>query len=54
MTMGQANEQTLISLIVNKVEKEGRMQLASPLSSETKKALERRGYQVTKTKVNLK
>jgi len=52
--MGQATDSTLISLIVNMVEKEGSMQLASPLSSETKQALERRGYEVTKTKVNLK
>lgn len=51
--MGQATDSTLISLIVNVVEKDGSMQLASPLSTDVKCALERRGYQVTSTKVNL-
>ena len=40
--------------IVNIVEKEGSMQLISPLSTEIKYALEGRGYEVTNTKVNLK
>ena len=40
--------------IVNIVEKEGSMQLISPLSTEIKQALESRGYAVTNTKVNLK
>ena len=52
--MGQATDSTLISLIVNVVEKDGSMQLASPLSTDVRHALERRGYQVTSTKVNLK
>lgn len=49
-----------IAFIVNIVEKEGiiekkgSMQLPSPLSTEIKQALERRGYEVTNTKVNLK
>lgn len=47
-------QSTLISLIVNVVEKDGSMQLASPLPMEIKRDLERRGYQVTSTKVNLK
>jgi len=36
------------------IEKEGSMQLPSPLSTEIKQALESRGYEVTNTKVNLK
>ena len=43
-----------IAFIVNIVEKEGSMQLPSPLSTEIKQALESRGYEVTDTKVNLK
>ncbi len=43
-----------IAFIVNIVEKEGSMQLTSPLSTEIKYALESRGYEVTDTKVNLK
>ncbi len=43
-----------IAYIVNIVEKEGSMQLVSPLSTEIKQALESRGYEVTNTKVNLK
>ena len=43
-----------IAFIVNIVEKEGSMQLPSPLSTEIKYALEGRGYEVTNTKVNLK
>ena len=43
-----------IAFIVNIVEKEGSMQLPSPLPTEIKYALERRGYEVTNTKVNLK
>ena len=43
-----------IAFIVNIVEKEGSMQLISPLSTEIKYALESRGYEVTDTKVNLK
>ncbi len=44
----------LIEYIVNIVEKEGSMELRSPLSTEIKYALESRGYEVTDTKVNLK
>ena len=43
-----------IAFIVNIVEKEGSMQLPSPLPTEIKQALESRGYEVTDTKVNLK
>ena len=44
----------MLERIVNIVEKEGSMQLPSPLSTEIKQALERRGYEVMNTKVNLK
>lgn len=44
----------MLERIVNIVEKEGSMQLTSPLPTEIKYALERRGYEVKNTKVNLK
>ena len=44
----------MLERIVNIVEKEGSMQLTSPLSTEIKQALESRGYEVMNTKVNLK
>lgn len=39
----------MLEHIVNIVEKEGSMQLTSPLSTEIKQALEGRGYGVTNT-----
>lgn len=46
--------QKTILQIVNRVEKEGFLFLSSPLTNEQKVALERRGYEVSPNKVNLK
>lgn len=46
--------QKTISQIVNIVEKEGFLSLSAPISTEKKVALERRGYEVSTNKVNLK
>lgn len=44
----------MLERIVNIVEKEGSVQLSSRLPDHIKQALERRGFEVTDTKVNLK
>ncbi len=46
--------QKTISQIVNIVEKEGLLYLSAPLTTEQKATLERRGYEVSTNKVNLK
>ena len=46
--------QKTISQIVNIVEKEGFLSLSAPLSTEQKVALEKRGYEVSPNKINLK
>ena len=46
--------QKTIRQIVNIVEKEGFLHLSAPLSTEQTEALEKRGYEVSTTKINLK
>lgn len=46
--------QSTIRQIVNIVEKEGFLYLSAPLTTEQKATLERRGYEVSTNKVNLK
>ena len=46
--------QRTIRQIVNIVEKEGVLHLNSPLTTEQREALEKRGYEVSTNKVNLK